>query len=81
MQRVAIARALANDPDIILADEPTGALDTKTNVQIMELIKEISKDKLAKMVPVFKVLGVFSKKLKPVHVEDVANELITKLKK
>ena len=40
-QRVAIARALANDPDIILADEPTGALDSKTSVQIMELIKEI----------------------------------------
>lgn len=50
MQRVAIARALANDPDIILADEPTGALDTKTSVQIMELIKEISKDKLVIMV-------------------------------
>ncbi len=46
MQRVAIARALANDPDIILADEPTGALDTKTSIQIMELIKEIAKDKL-----------------------------------
>lgn len=50
MQRVAIARALANDPDIILADEPTGALDTKTSVQIMELIKEIAKDKLVIMV-------------------------------
>lgn len=50
MQRIAIARALANDPDIILADEPTGALDTKTSVQIMELIKEISKDKLVIMV-------------------------------
>ena len=50
MQRVAIARALANDPDIILADEPTGALDSKTSVQIMELIKEISKDKLVIMV-------------------------------
>lgn len=46
MQRVAIARALANNPDIILADEPTGALDTKTSKQIMDLIKEISKDKL-----------------------------------
>ena len=50
MQRVAIARALANNPDIILADEPTGALDTKTSVQIMELIKEIAKDKLVIMV-------------------------------
>jgi len=50
MQRVAIARALANDPDIILADEPTGALDTKTSVQIMELIKDIAQDKLVIMV-------------------------------
>ena len=50
MQRVAIARALANNPDIILADEPTGALDTKTSKQVMDLIKEISKDKLVIMV-------------------------------
>lgn len=50
MQRVAIARALANDPDIILADEPTGALDSQTSVQILELIKEISKEKLVIMV-------------------------------
>ena len=50
MQRVAIARALANDPDIILADEPTGALDTVTSQQIMDLIKEIAEDKLVIMV-------------------------------
>ncbi|MBQ6477047.1 MAG: ABC transporter ATP-binding protein/permease [Bacilli bacterium] len=64
MQRVAIARALINDPDILLADEPTGALDTKTSKQIMELLQEIAKDKLVIMVT---------------HNSDIANKYSTRI--
>lgn len=64
MQRVAIARALVNNPDILLADEPTGALDTETSVQIMEILKEIAKDRLIIMVT---------------HNPDLANDYSTRI--
>lgn len=64
MQRVAIARAIVNNPDILLADEPTGALDTETSIQIMNILKEISKDRLIIMVT---------------HNPDLANEYSTRI--
>ena len=64
MQRVAIARALVNNPDILLADEPTGALDSETSVQVMELLKEVAKDRLVVMVT---------------HNPELANEYATRI--
>ena len=64
MQRVAIARALINDPDILLADEPTGALDSETSIQVMDLLKEIAKEKLVVMVT---------------HNSDLANRYATRI--
>ncbi len=64
MQRVAIARAIVNDPDIILADEPTGALDSETSVQVMDILKELSKTRLVVMVT---------------HNEELAHEYSTRI--
>ena len=66
MQRVAIARAIVNDPDIVLADEPTGALDTETSIQVMDILKEISNDRLVIMVT---------------HNPDIANRYSTRIVK
>ncbi len=87
MQRVAIARAIVNNPDIILADEPTGALDTETSVQVMEILKEISNDRLVIMVThnpelaaeystrIIRMLdGVVLSDSKPLSAEEIHNE-------
>ena len=92
MQRVAIARALVNDPNIILADEPTGALDSETSVQVMELLKEIAKDRLVIMVThnneladkySTRIIKLFDGKIiddsKPVDSAEVSEEVSSRL--
>lgn len=93
MQRVAIARAIVNNPDIVLADEPTGALDTETSIQVMEILKEISKDRLVIMVThnpelaekystrIIRMLdGKITDDSKPLSKEEIEREQLPQLK-